>query len=81
MVHGNAGEGEKQQINLITRKIHTGVHDMGTKFWWHSGMESLPKSQLFYVYEELEEQIKLSPIRNSRILKVALFGDRDKQLG
>lgn len=79
MVHGNAGEGEKQQINVITRNIHTGVHD--TMFWWHPGMESQPKLQLFYVYGDLEEQIELSPIRKNRILKVALFGGRAIQLG
>lgn len=32
MVPGHAGEGEKQQINAITRNIHIGVHDMGTIF-------------------------------------------------
>lgn len=81
MVHGHAGEGEKQRINAITRNIHIGVHDMGTMFWWHPEMESLQKLNLVYVCGDVEEPIKPTPIRSNTLLTVALFWDRDKQLG
>lgn len=79
MVPGHAGEGEKQQINVITRNIHMGVHDTGTVFCWHPEMESLQQLQLFYVCGDLEEQIQLSTIRKNQ--NINIFWDRDEQLG